>query len=125
MLHAPWRKITVVPTDATIGTKMTPALAKEAGSADTPASRYFSRFGQVNFPMWDETGAAVWLKPSIVVQSDQLAMDIDVDHGANYGATLSWFPGFNPGLGEPIVTVVRKIDRVALERLFVEDLGRR
>lgn len=123
-LHAGWRKITVVPVDATVGTRLTPALAKEAGSSGSPASRYFGRFGSVGFPMWDETAAAVWLEPGIVTDSDTLAMDVDIDHGADYGGTLSWYPGFNPGLGEPIVTVVRRIDIPELDRLFVASLRR-
>jgi purine nucleosidase len=124
MLHAPWRKIVVIPTDATNGTRLTPALAKEAGAGTAPAARYFARYGQIDFPMWDETGAAVWLDPGMVTRSDLLAMDVDIDHGANYGATLSWSPGFNPQLGEPMVTVVRAIDIPKLERLFVENLQR-
>ncbi len=119
MLHAGWRKITVVPSDATVGTKMTPALAREAGSAATPVSRYFAKYGAVGFPMWDETASAVWLDPSIVTESDRLAMDVDIDHGENYGATVSWPPDFAPGLGEPTVTVVRAIDIPKLERMFV------
>jgi inosine-uridine nucleoside N-ribohydrolase len=120
MLHAPWNKITVVPTDATIGTKLTPALAKEAGAADTPAARYLAHFGEIGFPMWDETAAAVWLEPGLVRRSDRLAMDVAIDHGSAYGATLSWPPGGGPGLGEPDVTVVRAIDIPGLERLFVQ-----
>ena len=46
-------------------------------------------------------------------------MDIDIDHGPNYGATLSWPLDFAPGLGEPSVTVVRAIDIPKLERMFV------
>jgi purine nucleosidase len=119
MLHAPWKKIVAVPSDAPVGTKMTPALAKEAGSADTPVSRYFAKYGEVGFPMWDETAAAVWLDPTIIAKSDRLAMDIDVDHGAGYGSTLSWPTDFAPGLGEPTVTVVRSIAIPRLERMFV------
>jgi purine nucleosidase len=120
MLHAPWRKIVVVPTDATTETKMTPQLAREAGSANSPVSRYFSQYGMVGFPMFDETATAVWLDPSLVTVSDKLAMDIDIDHGANYGATLCWPPDFAPGLGEPVVTVVRAIDVQRLETMFVQ-----
>jgi len=119
MLHAAWRKITVVPSDATVGTKLTPALAREAESADTPAARYLAHYGEIGFPMWDETAAAVWLDPSLVRRSDRLAMDIVIDHGPAYGSTLSWAPGGGPGLGEPDVTVVRAIDIGGLERLFV------
>ena len=124
MLHAGWKKIVVIPTDATVGTHLTPALAREAGAADTPVSRYFARYGEIGFPMWDETAAAVWLDPTIVTSSTRVAMDIDIDHGPNYGATLSWPPDFAPGLGEPTVTVVRAISIPRLERLFVELLTR-
>jgi inosine-uridine nucleoside N-ribohydrolase len=102
-----------------VGTRVTPELAQEAGSADTPVSKYFAHYGTVGFPMWDETATAVWLDPSIVTDSERLAVDTDIDHGPNYGATLSWPPDFAPGLGEPVVTVVRKIDIHRLERMFV------
>lgn len=124
MLHAHWLKITVVPTDATIGTTLSPGQVREASGANTPASRYYAQFGATGFPLWDETASAVWLDPSIVQHSDQLAMDIDIDHGPNYGATLSWNPGFNPGLGEPIVTVVRAVDVAKLQRMFIDSLCR-
>jgi purine nucleosidase len=119
MLHAPWKKITAVPTDATIGTKLTPALAKEAAAADTPAAHYLEHYGEIGFPLWDETAVACWLDPSLIRRSDRLAMDVAIDHGSDYGATLSWSPGGGPGLGEPDVTVIRAINIPGLERLFV------
>jgi purine nucleosidase len=119
MLHAAWKKITVVPSDAMVGSRMTPELAHEAGSSGTPVSRYFAAWGTVGFPLWDETASAVWLDPSIVTASERLAMDTDIDHGPNYGATLSWPPDFAPGLGEPTVTVVRSVDIPRVERMFV------
>lgn len=124
MLHAGWRKIVVVPVDATVGTALPPDLVREAGSSDSPASRYYAKYGDRGYPMWDETASAVWLEPSIVTESDLLAMDIDIDHGADYGGTLSWHPGFNPGLGEPIVTVVRDVNIPELHDLFVANLCR-
>jgi purine nucleosidase len=123
MLHAPWRKITAVPSDAPVGTRLTPELAREAAAAGTPAGRYLARFGETGFPMWDETAAAAWLQPALVRRSDRLAMDIVIDHGSAYGSTLSWAPGGGPGLGEPDVTVVRAIDIPGLERLFVRLLS--
>ena len=112
MLHSPaGRRVTVVPTDATVGTKFTAEVRKKAteGSA-TPAALYVSKFGVLGFPMWDEVASAVFLDPSIVVHSDCLAMDIDIGHGANYGSTLSWPAGGGPGMGEPDATVVRAVD---------------
>jgi hypothetical protein len=47
-------------------------------------------------------------------------MDVVIDHGAAYGATLSWPLGAGPGLGEPDVTVVRAVDVGQLDKLFVQ-----
>jgi inosine-uridine nucleoside N-ribohydrolase len=125
MLHSGWRRITVVPTDATVDTKFTADLVRRAtAGSDSPSARYVAKFGQAGFPMWDEVASAVVIDPSIVRRSESLAMDIDIGHGANYGATLSWPKERAPGLGEPIVTVVRSVDVRRLEDLFVEAVSR-
>ena len=124
-LHAGWKKITVIPTDATVGTKFTAEVEKLATSgSDSPSAKYVSMYGQIGFPMWDEVAAAVMLEPTIIRHADALSMDIDIGHGPNYGATLSWAPGNGPGLGEPQVTVVRAIDIPRLEALFAEAVRR-
>jgi purine nucleosidase len=123
MLHAGWKRIVAVPTDATVGTRLTPALAREAAASGTPAARYFARRGQVGFPMWDETAAAVWLDPGLARRRERMAVDVVIDHGADYGGMLSWPAGGGPGLGEPDAEVVRGIDIPGLERLFVRLLA--
>lgn len=124
-LHAGWRAITAIPTDATVGTRLTKELIQRAtAGTDTPAALYVAKFGQPGFPMWDEVAAAVLLDPTIVRHSDRLAMDVDISHGAGYGATLSWPPGGGPGLGEPDVTVVRSVDVARLEEAFVAAVRR-
>jgi inosine-uridine nucleoside N-ribohydrolase len=124
MLHAGWKKITAVPTDATTRTKLTPELVRKATASTTPLAKYVAHYAQAGFPMWDEVAAGVFLDASLVKHSEKLAMDVDVDHGANYGATLSWPPGKGPGLGEPDVTAVLDIDVPKLEQLFVELIAR-
>ena len=64
------------------------------------------------------------LDPSVVRTSANLAMDIDIGHGPDYGAILSWPVGRGPGLGEPVVTVVRSLDVPRLERLYCDLLNR-
>ena len=123
MLHAGWRKLTAIPTDATTRTKVTPALIAAIGGSARPVAQYVARYAQVGFPMWDEVAAAVFLDPSVVRQAATVAMDIDVDHGANYGATLSWPAGKGPRLGEPDVTAVLEIDVPKLEAMFVRLLS--
>jgi inosine-uridine nucleoside N-ribohydrolase len=125
MLHAGWRKITVIPTDATVGTKFTAAVMRRAtDGADTPAARYVSKFAQLGFPMWDEVASAVLIDPTIVRRSQRLVMDVDIGHGASYGSTLSWPTGGGPGLGEPDVSVVRAVDIPRIEALFAESVRR-
>jgi inosine-uridine nucleoside N-ribohydrolase len=74
--------------------------------------------------MWDEVAAVVLIDPSVVRHADKLAVDIEIDHGPNYGATLSWPPGGGPGLGEPDVLVVRAVDVPRLEEMFVAAVRR-
>jgi purine nucleosidase len=123
MFHSGWRKITVIPTDATVGTKFTAEVRRRATEgSSTPAAAYVSKFGQLGFPMWDEVASAVFLDPTIVLHSDRLAVDIDIGHGANYGSTLSWPAGGGPGMGEPDATVVRAVDVARLEAMFVSEV---
>lgn len=120
MLHAGWRAITCIPLDATAPTKLTPELAERAcGQGDTAVGRYLKQFIGLGYPMWDEVAAAVMLEPDIATATVSLAVDIEIDHGASYGATLSWPAGDGPGLGEPNVRVVLAVDVPQLETLFV------
>ena len=125
MLHAGWKKITALPTDASVNTKLTAELAQRAGAGNSPVAKYFLRYAGIGFPLWDEVAAAVFLDPTIAKDTTRLAMDVVIDHGATYGATLSWPPGGGPGLGEPDVLVVRTVDVPRLEKMFVELLQRR
>ncbi len=125
MLHAGWKKITVVPLDASVDTKLTPELARRASAGDSPVASYLTRFPGGPFPLWDEAAAAIFLDSSIAKTTMRLAMDTAIDHGAAYGATLSWPVGGGPGLGEPDVLVVRTVDVPRLGGMFVELMQRR
>ncbi len=124
MLHAGWKKITVVPNDATVPTKVTPEIIKAATASGTVLAKYVAKYAQTGFPMWDEVAAGVFLDPTLATHTGELAMDIDTSPAANYGATLSWPKGKGPGLGEPDVTVVFAVDVPRLEKLFVETINR-
>jgi purine nucleosidase len=124
MLHAGWKKITVIPVDPTAATMTTPALLKRATASGSPAARYIARYWHAGFPLWDESAAAVFLDPSIAKTKSELAMDIDIGHGADYGAILSWPVGRGPNLGEPVVSVVQTLDVPKLEALYCDLLNR-
>lgn len=130
MLHAGWKKITAIPLDATVPTKLTPELVArirayaEAHPGRSPVASYFAKYAGTGFPLWDECAAAILLDPTLASATTKLAMDIDTDHGPTYGATLSWPAGGGPGLGEPDVTVIRALDLPKLEKLLVDVLCR-
>jgi purine nucleosidase len=119
--RAGWKKITMLPTDATTGTKLTPALQKRSTTSKSLVTQYLSAFPSLNYPMWDELTVAIWLDPSLITQSAVLATDVDVDPGsATYGDTLGWRASAGPGLGEPDATVVFNVDVPAFEDMYVK-----
>lgn len=119
VLHASWRRIVQVPVDATTRTLFSKDLVAQIAAADTPVARYVARYAEP-YPMWDEVAVAAWVEPSIVTRSETLAVDVDVDHGAGYGNTLSWPAGAGPGLGERDAQVVFDIDLARFERWCVD-----
>ncbi len=123
VLHAPWRSVIGVPADPSTKTFFTPELIKQIAAADTPVARYVSKYIE-GFPMWDELAAAVWLDPAIVTRREAMAVDVDLDHGAGYGNTLSWPAGKGPGLGECDVSLVFDVDVARLNALVVDRLTR-
>lgn len=129
VLHAPWKKMMVVPIDATVDTKLTSALVSRAahtpGKSETTIQKYLEAYANINFPMWDEAAFAIWLHPDLVRQWDILSLDVDTNStGSNYGGTLSWTADKGPGLGEARAHVVREIHVPAFEQLFMNLISR-
>jgi purine nucleosidase len=124
MLHAGWRKITVVPFDPCVRAILTPELMQRATASGQPVARYAAAHCTTGFPLWDEGAAAVLVDSRVIKASTELAMDIDISHGPDYGAILSWPVGRGPNLGEPVVTVVREFDVPRLKQVFCDLLNR-
>jgi inosine-uridine nucleoside N-ribohydrolase len=123
-LDAGWKRVLVVPTDATVDTAFTPELLQAIQSENTPAAKYIAAYPYLKLPMWDELTVAVWLQPKLIVHQDNISLDVDTNSGsAGYGDTLSWAPGKGPGLGEPIAEVIRAVDINAFNAMFVDRMG--
>ena len=123
VLRAPWPKITVTSVDISVKTRLSKALIEEIGGAPTPAAQYVAKWSDEQL-MWDEIAALCWLDPSLITRQRSVFMDIDVDHGAGYGNTLSWAPGGNPGLGEQSVTLLEDLNLERFYRTFVDLMKR-
>ena len=120
-LHGGWKRVVVVPTDATVDTEFTQTMLDAIKQETTPAAKYIAAYPVLKLPMWDELTVAVWLRPSLVAHQDNMSLDVDTNPGAaSYGETLSWAPGKGPGLGEPVCEVIRTVDVAAFNAMFVE-----
>ncbi|MCI0456293.1 MAG: nucleoside hydrolase [Gemmataceae bacterium] len=87
VMSAPWKKITITPVDISVKTRLSDDIRAEIAKADTPLARYHTRFARPSY-MWDEISVAAFLDPSIITESKELQVNIDIDHGASYGQTI-------------------------------------
>jgi inosine-uridine nucleoside N-ribohydrolase len=120
MSRSPWKKVTVVPADPATATQMTRSLLDRMANVAAPELAAHLRLQPAGFPLWDEIAAAVWIDPTLVRSSETLFVDYNSQFGPSYGDTLSWRPGYEPGLGERRATVVRTIDPERLEALMIK-----
>ena len=122
VLRAPWRKIVCTPVDISVKTKMTMELINRIKQGTTPAAQYIGKygrlFGQYNY-LWDELAAAAWLDPTLITKKETRFMDVDVDHGAGYGTTLTWTDRDKPALDLQPVEVQVDLDVEKLYRMMV------
>lgn len=121
VMRSPWPRVTMVPVDPSTATELTPELLARMTAADTPLCRAL-RSRRPGFPLWDEIATAVWLRPELITESEELYIDVNTEFGPGYGDILSWSPGYGPGLGEGLQRVVRSIDVPAFEDFLVERL---
>lgn len=123
VLNAPWKKIVCTTVDISVKTRLTTDLVNRIKGADLPAARYVSKYarirGQYDY-MWDELAAATWLDPSIITKTEMRFMDVNLDHGANYGDTLTWVDTNKPALLPQTVEIQVDLDLDKFYKLFVD-----
>ena len=93
VLRAPWKKIVCTPTDISLKTHITAAMAKQIEAAGTPVARYVAQYVMLSPGadiMWDELAAAAWIDPTIITRAEIRYLSVDLDHGPGYGNTLTW-----------------------------------
>jgi len=119
VLHAHWARVVVTTVDISVKTRMDKDLIEEIRKSPTPAAQYVAKYAEAGY-LWDELAAVAWLDPSIITKWKKLYMDVDTDHGAGYGNTLTWKPGSQPGLGEIQVQVQDDLDKAKFYQEYVE-----
>jgi purine nucleosidase len=123
VLRAHWPRVVLTTVDISVKTRMEKTLIAQVAKSTTPAAQYVAKYAEANY-LWDELAAVAWLDPNIITKWEKLYIDVEVDHGASYGNTLSWAPGQQPGMGEPLVEVQKDLDKDKFYRMYVDLLTR-
>jgi purine nucleosidase len=122
VLRAPWKKIVCTPTDISIKTRLTPAMVKRIEAGGTPIGHYIAKFfqpGQGNDYMWDELAAVAWTDPTVITKRETRYMDVDINHGAGYGNTLTWQDSDKPKITVQPVEIELDLDLEKFNEMFV------
>lgn len=123
VLRAKWKKIICTPTDISIKTLMTRAMAKEIAAGGTPLGRYIARYfqpGPGSDYLWDELAAAAWVDPTLITKWETRFMGVDLDRGAGYGNTLTWTDSDKPKFDRQPVQIQVDLDTARFYRMFVD-----
>ncbi|MFT8856504.1 nucleoside hydrolase [Acetobacter orientalis] len=123
VMHAPWKKIVMVPADPSTETEMSEAFVKDITQSDTPVARIMRKSAN-NFPLWDEIAAVVWLDPSLIRTSTDVYVDVNTAFDAQYGDILSWSEGYQPRLDEQKEHVVLRVDVPRMKALIKDLIAR-
>ena len=123
VLFAPWKKIVCTTVDISVKTRLTKDLIDRIKSGTTPAARYIGTYsvvrGKYNY-LWDELASVAWLDPTVITAKEIRYLDLDLNHGAGYGDTLSWTEQDRPKIVGPPVEVQVDLDLQKFYKEFVE-----
>lgn len=124
-LRAPWKRIGITTIDASLQTRIDPEVLDGLAGADSPAARYLQKY--ITRPVqgigqfaWDELAAVTMLDPDVVRHEKFLYIDVNTDHGAGYGDTLTWSEQMKPDLPLQKAHLYTDIDLPRLQRKLIE-----
>jgi inosine-uridine nucleoside N-ribohydrolase len=127
VLRAPWPKITLTPLNICEQAPFTLEVAKAASNGDTSIARYFNdtflrRIVEhpVTSLMYDQIAALSFLEPAVVTRSEEMWIDVQIDHGPSYGLTLFWDAQRTPPPGVRKANVQFDLDYPRFIELFLE-----
>ncbi len=117
-LTADWAKITCFGS-VTMKTRVDQQLIDRIAAVGTPIARLIAKYVE-KFPLWDELAAAYVVDSSVATKTVDGYMDIEIEHGINYGLAHVWPEDYRPHAGERKVTIVTDVDSAKLRDMFVK-----
>jgi inosine-uridine nucleoside N-ribohydrolase len=135
VLRAPWKKVTITPVDIAVKTRHSEELVARIGQSPNAVAQYVKRFHVRQPPgfdpewepyifMWDEVSVASILDPTIITETREMYVDVEIDHGIDYGFTLAWDPAEHQPLGVAKVVVQFDLDLDRFYDLYAELMTR-
>lgn len=125
VLKAPWATITDTTIDASLRTRIAPEIIDAVFKSTTPSANYLHAY--IHTPVqgvgqyaWDELAAAAWLNPAIIKSERYVYMDVNTDHGANYGDTLTWQDELKPAIPLNKVHAIMEPDLPRLQQVLIQ-----
>lgn len=126
-LEAPWAKITTTTIDVSLKTRPDPEVLDGLAQAHSPAAEYVTKYTHrpvaINY-LWDELAAAAWIDPTLITSERYAYMDVNTEHGPNYGDTLTWAEEYKPALPLNKVHAQMDVDLPRLQKFLVDLLSR-
>jgi purine nucleosidase len=124
VLRAPWHKITQTTIDISLQTRIDPEILDGVLASHSAAAEYLRKYVQrpvkgIGQFAWDELAAAAWLEPGIIKSERYVYVDVNTDHGANYGDTLTWADEDKPEIPLQKVHVQMELDNSKLRDVLV------
>jgi inosine-uridine nucleoside N-ribohydrolase len=109
VLAAHWAKIISV-ADVSNDFYLDKDLMRRIQSHPSPASDYLEQNSAIGLPLWGELATSIIADPTLITKSFEVTMDVDIDHGINYGRTVIGPVNAKPRFGVSNVTVIKAVD---------------
>jgi len=121
VLRAPWRSMVCTTVDVSVKTQLSQQMLDQIARVKTPVAQYLAKYAEpARSYLWDELAAAAWLDPSLITGERQTYMDVNIDHAAAYGDTLTWSEQVKPGVELQLVHAQMDVDMPRFAKLFVQ-----
>ena len=120
VLRAKWPRIDLTTVDISIKARFTQEWVDAIARSKSPAAEYIAKYSQERYYLWDELAAAAWIDPSIITKEKVVLMDVDIQHGPEYGNTLTWTDELKPTIPLQKVHAQLDLDLPRFEKMFVE-----
>jgi inosine-uridine nucleoside N-ribohydrolase len=123
-LTAHWARITCIPVDISIKTHFTHGMADQISKSGTPLGAYWAKYYISNIDyMWDELAAAAWIDAGIITSEKKYYMDVNLDHGPNYGDTVTWLEQDKPELTGVPVHILLDLNNEKFDKFYVDTMS--